>query len=184
MQGPTSKLATDGNVGLFNAKLAKFDFRSNILAVSALTGIKTGSDLIIEKFTSNLHVSPAGIRADQVNATIPALGILTGSGTVDAKNNLDFKMTAAITAGTATPLGAINTALGKSENGGKDFKAGVSIPFLIQGTTSDPKFLPNVGGVASALLSSGSCGGTTATTGGKPQTPADLVNGLSGLLGR
>ena len=184
MQGPTSKLATDGNVGLFNAKLAKFDLGSKMSAVSALTGIKTGSDLIIEKFTSNLHVSPAGIRADQVNATIPALGIVTGSGTVDEKNNLDFKMAAAVTAGGATPLGAINTALGKYVNGGKDCKGGVSIPFLIQGTTSDPKFVPNVGGVASALLSSGSCGGTTATTGEKPQTPADLVNGLSGLFGK
>jgi len=62
-----------------------------------------------------------------------------------------------------------------------------TIPFLIQGTASDPKFVPDVGGVAAGMLKSqlGCAGGSVPNvgkTGG--QTPADAVNALGGLLGK
>src|SRR5580704_16899473 len=49
VNGPTDKLVTTGNVGLFGAKLAGFDLGSKLSSVSALTGVKTGQDLSIEK---------------------------------------------------------------------------------------------------------------------------------------
>ena len=37
-------------------------------------------------------MAPDGLRADNFNAVVPTLGTLVGAGTIDAKNNLDFKM--------------------------------------------------------------------------------------------
>ena len=58
---------------------------------------------------------------------------------------------------------------------------------MIQGTTADPKFIPDVGGLAAGMLKSqlGCAGGATAAgTKAAPQTPADAVNALGGLLGK
>jgi hypothetical protein len=46
------------------------------------------------------------------------------------------------------------------------------VPFFIQGTTSDPKFVPDVKGMP----------GNSLWTAGK--SPASIVNGLGGCLGR
>ena len=119
MQGPTNKLVTVGNVGLTNGKLAGFDLGSKMSAVSALAGIKTGSDLVIQKLTSNLRMSPTGLQADQFTAVIPSLGTLAGSGTVDAKNNLDFKMAASVAASNAGAIGLVNSAVGRYSGVGK-----------------------------------------------------------------
>jgi len=45
---------------------------------------------------------------------------------------------------------------------------GSGIPFFIQGTTSDPKFVPDVKGMLRGQLG---------------QKPGDLVNGITGLFG-
>src|SRR5436309_13032968 len=87
--GPTNKLVITGNVGLFNGKLAGFDLGSKMSAVTALTGIKTGSDLLIDKLTSDVHMAPDGLKADNFLAVLPALGQLAGAGTLDSKNALD-----------------------------------------------------------------------------------------------
>jgi AsmA protein len=92
LTGPTNKLVTTGNVGLFGAKLAGFDLGSKMSAISSLTGIKTGKDLEIEKLTTNLRMAPDGLKADNFLAVIPSLGNLAGAGTIDSKNNLYFKM--------------------------------------------------------------------------------------------
>src|SRR5215471_7661695 len=193
IKGPTNKLVTDGNIGLFNAKLAGFDLGSKMSAVSALTGLKTGKDLEIEKMTTNVHMAPSGLRADNFLAVVPSVGNLAGGGTLDSKNNLDFKMAATLTGGAIGAMGsagagvggALGGALGGNKSGG--CKGSTTIPFMIQGTASDPKFVPDVGGVAADMLKSqlGCAGGSLANvgkTGG--QTPADAVNSLGGLFGK
>jgi hypothetical protein len=79
-------------------------------------------------------------------------------------------------------MGALGGGKGSSCKGGT-----TTIPFLIQGTASDPKFVPDVGGVAAGMLKSqlGCAGGSlpnVGQTGG--QTPADAVNALGGLFGK
>jgi len=96
LSGPTNKLVTSGNVGLFNARLAGFDLGSKLAGVSKLVGLNTGKDLDIEKMTTNLHMAPTGIEAQNFQALVPSLGTLVGNGTIDAKNNLDFKMAATL----------------------------------------------------------------------------------------
>ena len=53
------------------------------------------------------------------------------------------------------------------------------IPFAVEGTTSDPHFVPEVGGVAGSLATGavkGAVGGTTSAT----TAPAKAVGGLLG----
>jgi AsmA protein len=189
IKGPTNKLVTDGNIGLFNAKLEGFDLGSKMSALSALTGLKTGKDLDIEKLTTNVHMAPNGLRAENLLAVVPSLGNLAGAGTLDSKNNLDFKMAATLTGAAIGAVGGAGAGVGGAlgalgGNQGGSCKGGTTtIPFQIQGTAADPKFIPDVGGVAAGMLKSQlGCAGGIAKPGG--QNPADAVNALGGLFGK
>lgn len=194
--GPTNRLVITGNIGLFNGKLAGFDLGSKMSAVTALTGIKTGSDLVIDKLTSDVRMAPEGLKADNFIAVLPQLGNLTGAGTADAKNNLDFKMVATLNSaqssassgGSAdTSGGGLGGLLSKVTGGG--CKNGLAVPFQIKGTTADPKFVPDVGGLAAGMFKSqlGCMGGGSKTAGANSQTnpnatPANPVDAISGLF--
>jgi AsmA protein len=188
--GPTNKLITNGTVGLFKAKIANFDLGSKMSTISMLTGVKTGQDLDIEKLTTNLRMAPDGLQAENFLAVVPALGNLVGAGTVNSKNDLDFKMAATL-ANTATfsssggaPVSGIGGVLG-AIGGGKGNCKGTTIPFLIHGTTADPKFVPDVGGIAASLVKSQlGCAGSTASGVTAPQqlNPNAAVDALGGLF--
>ncbi len=189
--GPTNKLITNGTVGFFKAKIANFDLGSKMSTISTLTGLKTGQDLDIERLTTNLRVAPDGLQAENFLAVVPALGNLNGAGTVDSKNNLDFKMAATL-ANSATyassggaPASGIGGVLG-AIGGGKGNCKGATIPFQIHGTTADPKFVPDIGGTAASLLKSqlGCAGGAASGANQQQQTqnPADAINALGGLF--
>ena len=194
LTGPTNRLVTSGNVGLFNAKLAGFDLGSKMSTITALTGLKTGQDLDIQKLTSNVHMAPDGIQAENFNAVVPALGTLVGGGTIDAKNALDFKMAATLatsatfSSSSGGPVSGIGGILG-AVGGGKGNCKGATIPFLIHGTTADPKFVPDVGGIAASLLKS-QLGCAGASPGASQlqqlqqlqQNPNNAIDALSGLL--
>src|SRR5713226_2525958 len=192
LSGPTNKLITSGNVGMFNAKLAGFDLGSKMSTISALTGLKTGQDLDIEKVTSNVRMAPDGIQAENFNAAVPALGTLVGGGIIDSKNSLDFKMAATL-ANSATfsssnggPVSGIGGILG-AIGGGKGGCKGATIPFLVHGTTADPKFLPDVGGIAASLVKTQlGCAGTSSGASQlqqlQQQDPNNPIDALSGLF--
>jgi AsmA protein len=181
LTGPTNKLVTDGSLGLFNGKLSGFDLGQKMSSVAALAGIKTGKDLEIEKLTTNVHMAPTGLRADNLNLVAPALGTVVGGGTLDSQNNLDFKAVATVSSNVVgTPaVGEI----GKLIGGGANCKnAGVKVPFQIHGTTAKPEFVPDVGGAAASLLKSEfTCAGGT---GGTKGSTADVINQLGGLFGK
>lgn len=126
--GPVNALVTTGSIRLENATLANFNLGSKIAAISALSGKSnsTGNDTTIQNFSSNVKMSPQGTAATNINLTVPAIGVLTGDGTVSPSNELAFKMKAAV--------------------------AGYTVPFGVQGTTSDPKFTPDVKGIATGML--------------------------------
>ena len=199
--GPTDKLVTDGTIGLFNGKLAGFDLGKKLSGVGALAGIKSGGDLAIEKFTTNLHMAPTGLRADNLDAVVPALGSMVGNGTVDAKNNLDFKLVATVSSAIANSAagsvaGGLGGSVGKMLGGGATGCKGgdVKVPLQVRGTTSAPQFVPDVGGAAASLLKSelscagGGAGGVTnaagALAGGSKGSTADTINQLGGLFGK
>lgn len=196
--GPTDRLVTSGNVGVFSAKLSGFDLGSKMAAISALTGVKSGRDLEIEKLTTNLHMAPDGLRAENFLAVLPALGTLAGNGSIDAKNNLDFKMAATLASAAASgasgatpsannPGAALGGLLGKVTGGSGGCKNATTIPFLIQGTASDPKFVPDVGGIAAGMLKSqlGCLGSAPAGSNANQQQPSNNpLDALGGLFGK
>ena len=124
--GPVDKLVTTGSVQMQNTALANFNLGQKLAAISALSGKQTGNDTTIQNFSSDVRVAPEGTEAKNVNLTVPAIGVLTGAGTVSPEQQLAFKMNAAV--------------------------GGMGIPFSIGGTTSDPKFVPDVKGLATGLL--------------------------------
>jgi AsmA protein len=169
INGPVNKLVITGPVKLANTKLHGFDMGSKLSAISVLSGVKTGPDTTIQNFSSNVHIAPAGIQTDNVDLVVPSIGTLTGNGTVSAQNALNYKMTAALNGSVVSGLSQLAGLSGK----------GATVPFLIQGTASDPKFLPDVKGMLGSQL--GKQLGAQAPGGHNAQ---GVVNALSGLLGK
>ncbi len=167
--GPVDKLVTTGTIKLENSALAGFNLGSRLSAISALSGKSAGSnDTSIQNFSSDVHVAPDGTRAENINLTLPAFGVLTGSGTVSPNNALNFKMNANLSGGAVS---------GVTQMAGLGSKGG-GIPFTITGTTSDPKFIPDVKGMAGGMLQQALKGnGTPGATGA--QNP---LGGLSGMF--
>jgi AsmA protein len=190
LAGPVGKLVTTGDVGLFNGVLAGFDLGSKMSGVGSLAGIKSGRDLQIEKMTSNLRMAPDGLKADNFIAVLPNVGNLSGAGTIDSKNNLDFKMAATLNGAlgeVASPVSSAGGMLGKVTGGGgsNGCKGGTTVPFQIQGTTADPKFLPDVGGLAAGMMKSQlGCAGGLGAAGAKDAgaVPAGAAKSLGGLF--
>src|ERR1700687_2492027 len=106
-----------------------------------------GSDTVIQTLSSDVRVAPEGIKADNFNLVVPAIGAVTGNGTVAANQAPDFKMLAHLTASN-TPIGSLaglaSASLGGGQKGSAGQKANAGgIPFKIQGTTSNPVFVPD-----------------------------------------
>ncbi len=181
-------MVTTGSVGLFNGKVAGFDLGSKMSGVASLAGVKSGKDLEIEKLTTTLRMAPDGLKADNFIAVLPGVGNLSGAGTIDSKNNLDFKMAATLTSAlgdVASPVSSVGGLVGKATGGGSGCKTGTTVPFLIRGTTADPKFIPDVGGLAAGMLKSQlGCAAGLGSGAGKDagKAPADAINGLGGLF--
>jgi AsmA protein len=163
--GPTDKLVITGPIRLMNSKLAGFDMGSKLSAISALSGKNTGGkDTTIQNLSATMRVAPEGTQANNINLTMPALGVVTGAGTVSPSSALNFKMNA-------------NLSGGVTQMAGLGGQAG-SVPFMIEGTTSDPKFVPDVKGMAGSAVQqaiSGKLGGATGST-----NPTDALGGLFG----
>ena len=166
--GTTDKPVISGPVRLSNSKLAGFDMGSKLSAISALSGKSTGGkDTTIQNLSANVHVAPEGTQANAINLTIPALGVVTGAGSISPAGALNFKMNANLTSGVGG--GAIQ----KAGLGGQ----GGSVPFSIQGTTSDPKFVPDVGGMATSAIEQAI---SSKVPGGKGANPASSLGGMFG----
>jgi AsmA protein len=167
ISGPVNRLLTTGNIKLENSALAGFNLGSKLAAVSALSGKATGgNDTNIQNFSSDVHVAPDGTRAENINLTIPAFGVLTGTGTVSPTNALDFKMVANLSGGAVS---GVTQMAGLGSSGG-------SIPFMIQGTTSDPKFIPDVKGMAGGFLKN------ALSNKGNTQGQQNPLSGITGLF--
>ncbi len=166
LQGPLDALVISGPISLNNTKLAGFDLSSKMSGMGQLAGIKTGSDTTIQTFSSNVNVTPAVTRADNINLVMPALGNVTGAGTI-ANKNLNFKMVAKV----QTTGGGLLGAAGGGKAGSQ------TVPFAIQGTTSNPKFIPDT----NALVQNAIQNQLNQRLGGK--APGNLGGALGGLLG-
>ncbi len=126
LQGPADKLVTTGSLGLNGTRLTGFDLPKRMAAIEKLAGIKGGPDTEIQTLSADVRVAPEGASARNMKLVVPAIGALTGEGTVSPANDLDFKMSAMMH--TAGLLAAVSD---------------TPIPFLVQGTCADPVFRPD-----------------------------------------
>jgi AsmA protein len=172
--GPVDKLVIAGPIRLAQTKLAGFNLASKMSAVSALSGAQTGSDTSIQNLSTDARVAPEGVRTQNINLTIPALGTVTGDGTISPGGALNYKMNAALSGSVVAGLTQL------AGIGGK----GGSVPFFIQGTTSDPKFMPDVKGMVGSQLKGGLGGLLGGATGGKNPSGNSPMDALGGLFGK
>jgi AsmA protein len=171
--GPLDQLVITGPVKLANTKLAGFDMGSKFSAIQALSGAQTGPDTTIQNFSSDVRYSPSGVQTKNVNLVIPALGTITGNGTVSPQNALDYKMLAAFN-------GSVVSGLSKVAGVGGN---GAAIPFTIGGSASDPKFVPDVKGLLGSSLGNQLKKNLGSQVPGG-QNGQGVVNAIGGLFGK
>jgi AsmA protein len=173
ISGPVNRLVITGPVNLANAKLTGFSLGSKLGALGSFAGLGggKGSDTEIQTASMNLRMDPEGTHAQNLNIVAPAIGTITGDANISASGQLDCKMNAKLSGGGGA--GQMVTKLGGGGQSG-------GIPFKIQGTTSNPIFIPDVAGLAEGMAK-GTVGGLTgAGTSGAGQA----AGALGGLFGK
>ncbi len=185
-----------GPVRIDNTNLAGFDLGSKLGPLSSLAGIKSGSGTAIQSLSANVAINGGNVRTDNVSIVVPSVGSATGAGTISAAGALNYntvlKLTGVLGAvggkgGAAAGAGGIAGQLMGMIPGGTAGKvignyAGVAlrngVPVAIGGTTSNPTFTPNMGGIVNSATTAPKKGAA------KPsQNSTDpLSNALGGLL--
>jgi hypothetical protein len=193
-----------GPIRIDNTNLAGFDLGSKLGPLSSLAGIKSGSGTAIQSLSTNVTINGGNVRTDNLSVIVPAIGSATGAGTISAAGALNYnvilKLTGVVGAvsgltgkgGAASgaggiagqlmgmiPSGAVGGAAGSvvGNYAGAALRNGV--PVAIGGTTSNPTFTPNMGGIVNSATSGAATKGAA-----KPsQNSTDpLSNALGGLL--
>lgn len=140
--GPAKSLVITGPIALDNARLVGFDIGSKIHGIAALSGVKTGDTTDFEKLRMFVRITNGGVLAERIVAVIPAMGELTGSGTVSPANELDFNLIAKVAS--ANGVGKVGVGLLSLLNGGGGSSG---VPLRVTGTPDDPNITADVGGI-------------------------------------
>jgi AsmA protein len=154
--GPLDKLVITGPLRLANTKLTGFDLGSKLGALSAFAGKAASNPATsIQNASLNARVAPEGTKADNINLTVSAIGVITGTGTVSPAGVLNFKMLADLKGGVAGGMTQV-AALGSGKGG---------IPFAIS-ERSNPHFIPDFTGMAGGVAK-----GTNGRRDGREERP-------------
>lgn len=170
--GPVDKLTITGPINLAGAKLTGFDLKSKLGALGSFAGLTKGiaADTEIQTLSTDVHMDPAGTHAQNLNIVVLSIGTITGDGNLSSTGQLDCKMNAKLSGA----MGAMTSALTSFASGAKSQNGG--IPFKIQGTTSNPIFLPDLAAMA---------GGLGKDSANSPVSAASQASGIiGGLLGK
>jgi AsmA protein len=160
INGPAGALVITGPLNVQDLTIRGFDLGAKVRSVAMLAGIKTGQDTHIQSLDGRLRIAPEGMRFDDIKAVVDGFGSLDGAGTIDAKNDLDFRLTAHLAQGGGLLGGMLQAAkLGQLS----------TVPFKILGTTADPKFLPDMNSILQPQQN-------------QSQTQTQQTNQLGGML--
>jgi AsmA protein len=177
--GPLDRLVIDGPLKIEGTHLSGYNLGSKLGAIAAFTGNKSGTDTLIQTFSSALRVAPEGIKADNIVLDVPSLGIVTGNGVISGDNSLDFKMLMKLSGTANNLLGSLTGVSASAQSKG--------LPFLITGKTSNPVFRPAIGGGAASDIQNSLLqavqGNKGSNANGQQQKP-NLQDALGGLLGK
>ncbi len=196
--GAVDKLVVSGPINLSNAKLAGFSLKSKLGALGSIPGLGGGSggsggggggsDTDIQTLSATVRNDPSGTKIDNLDLVMPSLGTVTGNGTVSAAGQLNFKMVANLSGAAGALTGAagaagagggkLGGALGAfTGGGGGGGGSSHGIPFIVQGTTSNPQVIPDAKSMAVGAAKGAIPGGQGGTTGA-------AASALGGLLGK
>lgn len=196
ISGPADKPVISGPINLSGAKLAGFSMKSKLGALGSIPGLGGGgngggggSDTDIQTLSANVRNDPSGTKIDDLNLVMPSLGSVTGNGTVSAAGQLNFKMVASLSgaAGALTSVagaagaggGKLGGALGAfTGGGGGGGGSSNGIPFIVQGTTSNPQVIPDTKAIAVGAAKGAIPGGNQSGTAGAASSA------LGGLFGK
>jgi AsmA protein len=145
-KGQPNALVITGLIALENTRLAGFDIGSKIHGIAALSGVKTGDTTEFERLRAYVRVTNGGVAVRKVEAVIPAMGELSGSGTVSAANQLDFRLMVKVAS--ASGIGKVGVGLLttlRDLSGGGSGKSGV--PVRVSGTSDEPYITADVGSI-------------------------------------
>jgi AsmA protein len=162
VDGATDKLVSDGTLALQKTRLAGFDLGSQMNTVARLTGIQVSPNTDFDNISAVVHAAPAGMRVDKISVIAPAIGELSGAGTISPANALDFKMRAKLHTGN---LMNIVSPSGQT-----------AVPFSIEGTSAEPRFVPDVKGIVGGIAAG------MAAERLKPLTDTDIGKQATGIL--
>jgi AsmA protein len=143
INGQIKALVIAGQVAAANTRLTGFDIGSKIHGIAALSGVKTGETTEFEKLHASLHITNSGVAVSKIDAVIPAMGELSGSGTISAADQLDFNLLAKVPS--ATGIGKLGVGLLSMLNGSGSASG---VPLRVTGTPDDPYITADVGGIA------------------------------------
>jgi AsmA protein len=178
-EGPLDRLVINGPLSITGTHLTGYNLSSKLGALAAFTGNKGGSaDTLIQTFSSGLRVAPEGIRADNIVLDVPTLGMLNGNGVIGNDNSLDFKMVLKLAGGANSLLGSLTGVSASAQSKG--------LPFLIQGTTSNPVFRPALGDAVKGDLQNtllNALGGNKNDNQANGQNQTQQKQDLKGVLG-
>jgi AsmA protein len=169
-EGPINRLVTSGTAEISKTKLTGFDLGGRMAALATLAGIRSSQDTEIERFTTSMRMNPEGIQVSDLLLIMPTLGELSGTGKIAPDQSLDFAMKAML-----KPSGGIGAGLARLTGGGA-----INLPFFVRGSSSDPKFVPDVKNAAQGLL--GSALGGKNSKEGQSGTGNVLGDALQGLF--
>ncbi|MFZ3333443.1 MAG: AsmA family protein [Candidatus Acidiferrales bacterium] len=145
IKGPVKALVITGPIALDNTRLVGFDIGTKIHGIAALSGVKTGDSMKFQKLRVYVRVTNAGVVADRIEAVIPAMGELTGNGTVSADNQLDFNLIVKVAS--ANGVGKLGVGLLSKLRGSGDSGKGSGVPMRVTGTPDEPYITADVGGI-------------------------------------
>ena len=140
--GQAKALVISGPIALDNVKLVGFDIGSKIHGIAALSGMKTGDTTDFEKLRVTVRITEAGVLANNIDAVIPAMGELSGAGTVSPANQLDFNLLVKVAS--ASGIGKVGVGLLSAFNGSGGSSG---VPLKITGTPDEPYITADVGGI-------------------------------------
>jgi AsmA protein len=156
VNGPLDRLVTAGPVHVSNLLVGGFNIGGALGALPSLgglTGASKSGDTSVQTLAATLRIASGGIQADNVDLVVPAIGSITGGGTISAAGNMDFAMRAKLTgSGVVAEVSRI-VSLPQPAGG---------VPFRITGTTTNPVFVPDVGHAVGDVLAAPDAAATAA----------------------
>jgi AsmA protein len=177
--GPANNTTIAGPVELNNTRLAGFNLGSKLAGTAALGGVKTGDTTSIQTLRMNVQLTNAGVRTDNLYALLPALGEVSGYGTISAGGALAYRLLVKVSTSSGIGQAGVGllTALNQMAGGAASAAAKNGVPVVITGTMSNPVIKADVQGLlqrnASSILGQGK---------GKGQQ--DAIDALTSIFGK